>query len=379
MKILWTNPAFLDYRVPFYEELNRLSNGSFHLVYSRSRIPQRCEDKIKNALGDNAHALAHEKSFQFGNKRDDFSCKSISLPYPSGLSRLLSTIEADIVISEGFFQWTPWALRYAHKYKLPLMLAYERTAHTERNCPAWRTFYRKCINRGVDGYLLNGSLCREYVESVLKVGDKILVEGVMAADSAGCASRCKGTEQACSNKDSGIIYIFVGRLIALKGVKYLLAAWHEHVKKYPSDRLLIVGDGPERDALQTMSDSTVEFAGSIDYDKISDYYARADVFVMPTLEDNWSLVVPEAMACGLPIACSCFNGCYPELVMEGENGTVFNPLEQETLIKALAGFHEWDLASMGNRSRLLEKEYTPEKCARRAYEGMLAVLAKHTK
>ena len=95
-----------------------------------------------------------------------------------------------------------------------------------------------------------------------------------------------------------------------------------------------------------------------------------------TLEDNWSLVVPEAMSCGLPVACSCYNGCHPELIKEGVNGTVFDPLKQDSIVSALAYFHQVDLKMMGEKSREIEWEYSPDKCAERAYRGILKSLEK---
>jgi len=70
------------------------------------------------------------------------------------------------------------------------------------------------------------------------------------------------------------------------------------------------------------------FAGKVDYDQIAIYYRSSDVFVIPTLQDNWSLGVPEAIACGLPVACSQYNGCHPELVTS-ENGWVFEPMDYQ--------------------------------------------------
>ena len=77
--------------------------------------------------------------------------------------------------------------------------------------------------------------------------------------------------------------------------------------------------------------SNVLFTGAIPYEDTALYYSLADIFVMPSLEDKWSLVVPEAMSLGLPILCSIYNGCWPELVREGENGWVFDPQKPEEL------------------------------------------------
>ena len=372
MKVLWVNPSFLDYRVPFYKALNELCGGNFHLVYSKERVPARCICKIEEALGENAHGLEHEACLKIGGNEGDFSCKGVSIPFPSGLSKLLKSVDADVIIAEGFFQWTPWALARALSLKAPFIIAYERTAHTERHCPWWRLAYRKIINYFVNGYLVNGSLCREYLETSMFTKGKLIQEGIMAADSGVLAA--KVALENHSKSSLGIKYLFVGGLIALKGVEYLLRAWQLHVQKYTDDSLTIVGDGPEFDKLSSIIVKNVRLVGAVDYDSIHQFYAQSDVFVIPTLEDNWSLVVPEAMSCGLPIACSCYNGCHSELVKEGINGTVFDPLVQDSIVTALMYFHQVDLKKMGAKSRDIEREYSPEKCAVRAYRGILKAL-----
>ncbi len=82
---------------------------------------------------------------------------------------------------------------------------------------------------------------------------------------------------------------------------------------------------------------------------------------MSTLEDNWSLVVPEAMACGLPIVCSVYNGCHPELIKNDENGWVFDPLEAEdTFAKLAQCLENMDrLKEMGQKSKAIARKFTP--------------------
>lgn len=355
--------------MPFYKALNELCGGNFHLVYSRTRVPDRCICKLEEALGKNAHGLEHEACLKLGGNEGGFSCKGVSIPVPAGLYKLLKSVDADVIIAEGFFQWTPWALVRALRLRVPFLIAYERTSHTERHCPWWRLAYRKFINLFVKGYLVNGSLCREYLETSMFMKGKLIQEGIMAADSTALAA--KVALENPSKSSTGIKYLFVGRLIELKGVEYLLRAWQLHVQKYTDDCLTIVGDGPELDKLSSIMVANVSLVGAVDYDLIHQFYAQADVFVIPTLEDNWSLVVPEAMSCGLPIACSCYNGCHPELVKEGVNGTVFDPLVQDSVVTAMRYFHQVDLKKMGAESREIEKQYSPEKCAERAYRGIL--------
>jgi hypothetical protein len=69
------------------------------------------------------------------------------------------------------------------------------------------------------------------------------------------------------------------------------------------------------------------------------------------------------MACGLPIACSIYNGCHPELVQHGINGTTFDPLLSKSILDGLAYFHHVDLKAHGRHSSDIELDFTPDKTA----------------
>jgi len=372
MNILWVNPSFLDYRIPLYEELNKLCGGSFYLIYSKKRVPERCHSKIQESLGENALFLEDEKRLKLG-RRTGFANTGIALTYPKGLYKLIRKVRPDLIIAEGFFQFTPWAVWYTMVHSIPLLIAYERTAHTERNCPIWRRLYRRFIGIFTSGYIANGILTKQYLMSQ-GVKSKNIFTGGMCADSFGLAQNVflMGKEdvlafkqQVFGSNPSGITFVFVGRMIPLKGISYLLQGWKKHIETYPNDRLLLVGDGPELSKFRAEFKDyhSVIFTGGIDYSIIYKYYAISDVFIIPTLEDNWSLVVPEAMACGLPIACSIYNGCHPELVHKDNNGITFDPLDRESVTNALHYFHTVDLKQFGKRSIEIEKDFNPHNTA----------------
>lgn len=371
-RVVWVNPSFLDYRVPLYEALNNKLQRNFRLIFSKQRVPKRCVEKVKDAIGENAMYLNAERCIKIG-KNNGFSNNGINIPFPKGLYKLIRTTKPDIIIAEGFFQFTPWAVWYSFFHRIPLLIAYERTAHTERKCPLWRKLYRRFIGLFVDGYIANGQLTKEYLVSQGVKLEKIFTGG-MCADSNGLAIKVaemppveKKTmrESIVGNDTEGLLYIYVGQIIPRKGVSQLLEAWECHHQKYPIDRLLLVGTGEQLTEFQEQykNNKTITFTSNVDYSNIYKYYAISDVFIIPTLEDNWSLVVPEAMACGLPIACSIYNGCHPELVKKDENGITFDPLNRDSILHALAYFHNQDLIQMGNRSVAIEKEYNPEKTA----------------
>lgn len=371
-KILWVNPSFLDYRIPLYDEVNKMTDGNFHLIYSKGRIPERCDINIKKSIGDNAHPLAKEKIIGIGNRNNNFANSSLSIPFPKGLYKEIKKVNPDAIIAEGFFQFTPWAVWYTFFHRKPLYIAYERTAHTERNCPLWRRLYRKFINLFVTGYLANGKLTKEYLISQGVKADRIQTGG-MCADSKGLAedaAKLSESEKSILKTKyipdgNGLVYLIVGRMIELKGVNYALDAWIEHVKTHTEDQILLVGDGPllEEYKSKYADYPSIKFIGGIDYSQIYKFYAIADVFVIATLEDNWSLVVPEAMACGLPVTSSIYNGCHPELVQQDVNGITFDTLKQDKIIAAFDYFHHKDLNQLGEASKRIESRYNPHETA----------------
>lgn len=380
MKILWVNSSFLDYRIPVYKRLNELSGGNFYIVYSRTMVPERIPQKIEAAIGNHAIAIA-DKQLCIG-KSDTLANKNLKIPRPSGLYKAIKEVNPDIIIGEGFFQWTPFALRYSITHRKPLFIGYERTKWTERDCPKWRALYRKVVDKFTRGYLCNGVLTKEYLMDELKVSEKKITTGTMSADSEGLAkaSLSISPEERAAFKHSlglheeGITYLYSGYLIPRKGVDYLLQAWMKHIQTYPKDQLLLVGGGELQESLSKTygGEKSIHFMGTVVYDTIYRYYNAADVFVIPTLEDNWSLVVPEAMACGLPVACSVYNGCYPELVHEGENGALFDPLDVKSTVKALDYFHHVDLEQQGARSIEIEKQYNTERVAQNIFNALMA-------
>lgn len=374
MKVLYCNPSFWEYRLPFYKELNKLFKGDFHILYSTKRFSKWGHDsflkRVQNEMGDNAHEYNHEPML-------DFRKKQVSIPL--GLWKQIVMINPDVLITEGFFQWTPLVQLYGWIHHIPVFMGYERTMYTERNNSKLKTWIRKIQDRFIKGYLVNGSETRKYLESIGVASEKIHIGG-MSADSEGLRTAIAAFAEEKRNdfkkkfqNGNGILYLFTGKLIERKGILPLLDAWMKHVEMYSNDCLVVVGDGELFDECKRIygAVTSIHLAGGVPYDEIYKYYAIADVYFLPTIEDNWSLVVPEAMACGLPVATSIYNGCHVELIHEGENGITFDTFNQDCMVKALEYFHHHDLKLMGQKSIEIEKSFNTENCARREYEGII--------
>lgn len=393
MRITWVTRSFLDYRIPVYKALDEMCNHNLTVIYYKDIPPLRCQEKLKKILGD--RAIARDKELRIGNrpKIDNASRanSSIRIPISPGLVKQIIQTKPDVLISDGFMQWTYAPLIVSALKGIPHVMLYERTAHTERTAGKIRILYRKFVSHWIDAIGCNGILTGEYIKSILNWDDTRLTYGHMVADVAGMQQKVTqvSNDKALALRTQlgikGIMILFVGQLIPRKGVRELLNAW-DTFKKTNNEActLVYVGSGPQEQELRNIIKSRhipdIILTGAIDYDHIAPYYKIADCFIIPTLEDNWSLVVPEAMACGLPIATSIYNGCYPELV-HPNNGWIFDPLKQESIIKVLNQIinAQDQLKSMGKKSIDIVSKQTAEHAADSIMKAINIAIKRHQK
>jgi teichuronic acid biosynthesis glycosyltransferase TuaC len=118
----------------------------------------------------------------------------------------------------------------------------------------------------------------------------------------------------------------VGHLIERKGHDRVIAA----LAKLPGYLLLIAGDGPERNALETLATSQgvadrVRFLGSVPHRALARIYSAVDALVLASSREGWPNVLLEAMACGSPVVASNVWGA-PELVCDPAAGVLMPEL-----------------------------------------------------
>ena len=388
-RLTWVLRSLLDYRVPVFAALDACVDHQLHVIFSTCWSPERVQQKLAAALGPRAIALAG--GGVVGTAKPQEANTSICIPFQPGLHRAIVNTRPDVLIGDGFFQWTRYALRHRVTRQTPLVVCYERTEHTERSAQWYRKLYRRIIIKLVDACCVNGQQSLAYTQSLGMPASRVTT-GFMAADTALLAKQCEAISGAerqdmrAQWRAQGLVFLFVGQLIKRKGAQPLLQAWARFERALPgAGTLVIIGSGPEEAALKQQAEAlglkAARFAGPVDYDRIAPRYAAADVFILPTLEDNWSLVVPEAMACGLPVLTSQYNGCWPELVHTDDNGWVFDALEPEDICRALTLCvkRKADLPRMGKRSKEIVSHYNPEHAAASILQACDIALANRSR
>lgn len=228
---------------------------------------------------------------------------------------------------------------------------------------------------GSDVFTLNGQIMRKVKRFALKHAD------IVIANSSATAAAC---QELWPNREYYVIpmgidikkfenqkimdrgqykLLFVGRLVRNKGVKYLCEAFRLLSLKYNNMHLDIIGDGPERAMLEeyiheSKLEDIVTFVGWVQASELPKYYAKADVFVGPSIEDEngakeaLGLVFAEASAMGLPVVGSDVGGI-KDVVKNRVTGLLVPQKDPQALSQALEYIytHPNESIQMGKQGR----------------------------
>lgn len=117
-----------------------------------------------------------------------------------------------------------------------------------------------------------------------------------------------------------------------------LGAFARIRERYPNARLLIVGSGPEQDALQALAGKlavagAITFTGRIDNAELPELYRRADLMLNPSLVDNMPISILEALASGVPVVTTDVGGI-PYLVKPEQTALLVKPGDEQAMADA---------------------------------------------
>ena len=304
------------------------------------------------AAGDEVHLLIpryppSEDDSRAGVKRVD-AFRSVPLPFypevllplatPRMVRRRLAAFRPDIVhvATEGPLGWA--AVRAARGMHLPLVTSYHTNFSHYTTCYRlglfsrllWR-YLRRFHNAGL------ATFCpTESIRNILEENrfNNIIVWGRGVDGELFHPRRREAALRRQFGADGvgDCLLVCAGRLAPEKNLDVLVDA----VAGMPADanvRLVLIGDGPSRDALQRRADGRVVFAGYRRGEALAAAVASADLMVFPSLSETFGNVVLEAMACGLPVVA--FDAPGPrDVIRDGRTGRVVAPATAEALRQA---------------------------------------------
>ncbi len=301
----------------------------------------------------------------------------LSLINPA-IVRELRVNRYDAVLIHGHSHATDLlAMASAKIFQVPILMRCETHLDLKRSKlkrSARRVLMNVLYGKVCAGCLPIGSLNRAFYQAH-GVSDEKLFTVPYAVDNSffiQAADRFKEKGNALKSElglplDRKLI-LFASKLMERKRPQDVLEAFDSIKSTCPPAALMFVGSGEQEGLLTKMvrdrNISDVHFFGFQNQSELSKFYAVADVFVFPSENEPWGLILNEAMCAGLPLIVSEEIGAAADLVRNGENGFTFPARNVDQLSQHLRTLLTDDLlrAQMGAKSRTMIEDWDYERC-----------------
>ncbi len=280
--------------------------------------------RLRQHAADTAvHTAAYEEVLMRGCPIPRYPDLKMGLPQTRALFDLWSYHPPDLVhiATEGPLGWS--ALQAARRLGVPVSSDFRTNFH------AYAQHYGiSLLKRPVLAYLRyfhsrtactmvpTESLRRELAQQGFR--DLSVVARGVDTVRFNPAKRSADLRRQWGASDEDMVVMCVGRLAPEKNLGDLVSAYRAMRCIRPRTRLVIVGDGPERSALQAACPEAI-LAGSRTGEELPLHYASADAFVFPSLTETFGNVTPEAMASGLPVLAYDYAAA-AQLIVSDDNG-----------------------------------------------------------
>jgi len=325
LKVAILYNIMVPYRFPLFQLLARNKNIDLTVLYMSGSAKNRRWKLDKKNLGFK-YKILPKIEFNFQGK--DLFTYILNYTFPIEFCRG----KYDVLISGG---WLDFACQAGFFLSKLVGKKYIIWSESTQNEPSWRRTVAyplvRLIARGADACIAIGTRAREYLRFLGAKGEKIFISySTVDVGAFFQRSRISGTEKESIKRKIGIktdkVILYVGQFIERKGIIYLLKAF-ARLKKVENDvSLLLVGYGPlegkYKNYINKKQIKDVFFHEHLGVEEIPKIYAISNVFVLPSLEETWGVVINEAMACGLPVVTTRKVGSSDDLVEHGRNGYV---------------------------------------------------------
>jgi 1,2-diacylglycerol 3-alpha-glucosyltransferase len=239
----------------------------------------------------------------------------------------------------------------------------------------WRELPKRLILSQYQGALVAGKPHRRYLAQ-LGMAETALFSGYDVVDnSAFHPSRIRSR----SNGFSRPFFLAINRFVPKKNLLNLVTAYARYRETVGQEAwdLVLCGDGELRSRIESELDQLairehVHLTGFLEQEDILPLYAHASCFIHASIQEQWGLVVNEAMAAALPVLVSTRCGCFEDLVIEGVNGFGFEPenVQHLTELMARVSSDQVDLAAMGQASLQQIQKFSPREFAQGLYDAI---------
>lgn len=263
--------------------------------------------------------------------------------FQTAVSRIVDEYNVQAILIPGWSEWFALlALKLAWSRGIGTVIFSESSFLSSRK--VWlRERVKKKLLDGIGAAVVSGSEQITYLET-LGVSSENIFAGYSAIDNDYFSREADIARQdpafwKRALKLPAMYLVFSGRLVKEKNLFCLLDAFYaikNDSRKAIYPDLVVMGDGPLRHelelyCLEKQLQGCVHFVGYQPYEMLPKVYGLSLGLILPSTLEPWGLVVNEALASKVPVLVSEKCGCAKDLVKNGVNGFVFDPLKHQTL------------------------------------------------
>ncbi len=302
------------YRIPLFNEINsQLQREGFKLI-----VVFGVGGESRRQWNINYSDFEFEYKLLSGDGIKRKNAETISLYY-GGLIRLLIKSAPVCVITPGFSIATLKVFLTSLILNIKYVIWSGEIDLSSKRKSFNHKFIKLLLTKRASKFITYGSLSKKYIESLGVSRDKIDIS-LNTVDTnffyeASSRGECINTNQ----------FIYVGNLTQGKRVDLIIKAVSKLKAQGQDILVLIIGDGPMKSELETMSknlslSSNIKFLGFLQKDELPKHFSESVCMLFPSEYDIWGLVLCEAMACGIPCISSIRSGATHDLIEDGVNG-----------------------------------------------------------
>lgn len=333
-KILFIHHTAMWYRKPFFRKLSEIYNVKF--IFTRvhdynKKYGISIVNKIEGMEGLNYKLIKNYFKIAFGAIKETMGDYDIfvggSWDTPQDLIETIFYFLIVKIRRKTFILWREdwdWNVKSTKRSFVKMFAGF--------------------MGRHADAILVPGAKHMEFFTSLGANPEKIFImPNVSSIESSAADNDNKNKIQKELGLEGKKVILYVGRLINLKGVNYLIESFAKLNKKMENIVLVIVGEGKRKKELESLAnklgiENKVYFTGNIDNHMLGGYYLLSNVFVLPSITtyfaDACPLVVNEAMYFGRPVITSDAVGT-TFMIKNGENGFVIPERDDDSLSEAI--------------------------------------------
>jgi glycosyltransferase involved in cell wall biosynthesis len=329
-QLLVFHPALAPYRIDLFNSLYEVFEANIYF-FRKSLLSQKFDtNKLENQLNFKPNYLTFGFNFSSENRIVRF-----------GILQKIVLHKPDIILCSEFNIQTFLIALFAKIFfpKTQIYSLCDDSVDVAKKCSKTRKIGRFLCLKLLDGIILGNDYAEEWYNkhfpNIKTVVFPIIQKEERIISILKDAQTISMEYQKRYSLHKKNILLFVGRLVKVKNLKFLLEVFSSYVSKNKDAVLILVGDGEIKNELLKIVDKlkineNVIFAGRYENEALYAWYRLADFFILPSTSETFGAVVNESLIAGVPVICSNLAGA--SCLINNKNGITFNPNNKEELL-----------------------------------------------